>query len=624
MKLSQKTYLLLGVIIIVSAINLYLLLSTSEDNQQVYHSITKSSDLKVIVERISGTANSIAGGNEGDRQSLAYEISEFDNIYTTLGEGGSIDGLSVMAVPENTKSIYDDVGKSWILYKGEAEKIKQESIFDPKVKDGITYILGKNGELISLTNSITNDISTLDRNYNRHKIIAAELVTIAKDIGEKTLLYSIGEGGNVTSVLKQDTVLFDADLKKLEGLPLDDPEFVKYGIVQEQLAPIPRQNSDSLRQIDPLWESVKSKLSFIGSNTLLSKEFGAALSGLNTQRNVLLDVTSKLVDQWNSLIDYKLHEKVLAVQLLIVVDIIVFAIVILLIRKSLVPLEYLIRAIGRVKEGFYGERIEYNSKDEIGELAKTFNSMSETIKQKDDESKKIEISKNEFLAMVTHELKTPLVPIQGYSDILLGEHLGPLNTNQKERLNVIRSSASTLLQLISDLLDAQKLELGQLKIKSVQNNLKNTIDDIVVTMKPQSISEEISLTHNLKRDIYASYDDNRIKQVLTNLVKNSFKASSQKTGRIEISVDDKSDEIVLSVKDDGRGIPSNAIQNIFKKFYQVDTSSTREKGGSGLGLSICKGIVEAHGGKIWVQSELGKGTTFFFTIPKTGESRTPI
>jgi signal transduction histidine kinase len=213
-------------------------------------------------------------------------------------------------------------------------------------------------------------------------------------------------------------------------------------------------------------------------------------------------------------------------------------------------------------------------------------------------------------------LKTPLVPIQGYSDILLGEHLGPLNKNQKDRLEVIRSSAATLLQLISDLLDAQKLELGQLRIKKSDNNLKDTIEKTIVSMTPQIMSDQISLSHNIARDIYANYDNDRITQVLTNLVKNSFKACSPKIGKIEVSAEEHPTEVIISVKDNGRGIPGDAIDNIFKKFYQVDTSLTREKGGSGLGLSICKGIIDAHGGRIWVQSQPEKGATFSFSIPK--------
>ena len=624
MKLIQKTYLLLAILIGVSGLNLYLLIFTSQENQDILHSISYASDLKVIVERIGGTANSIASGNEGDRQTLETEMSDFDMTYAILGTGGNIQGHNVVSVPSELRLAYDKVGVQWTPYKVSAEKIKKENIFDSRVKDDLKYILGKNGELISLTNSINNDLIPLDRNYNQHKIIAAEMVIIAQDMGEKTLLYSIGEGGNVSSSLKKDQITFDADLKKLQGLPLDDPEFANYGISQETLAVIPRQNSDSIRQIDPLWESVREKLIFVESNTLLSKDFGAALTNLNSQRNTLLNATSEFVNQWNGMIDTGLHSKVVVVQLLIIVDVAVFLLVVLYIRHSLLPLEVLTKVMGRVKEGFYGEKINYSSNDEIGELAQTFNAMSTTIQKKEEEAKKVEIAKDEFLAMVTHELKTPLVPIQGYSDILLGGHLGPLNDSQKERLRIISSSASTLLQLISDLLDAQKLELGQLRVKKERNNIRESVEKTVIAMQPQATIDSILLTFSLEKDIYAFYDDVRIKQVLTNLIKNSLKATPPKTGKVQVNVEEKAHEVIISVKDNGRGIPPEARDEIFKKFYQVDTSSTREKGGSGLGLSICKGIVEAHGGRIWMESQLSEGTTFSFALSKNDETRTPI
>ena len=213
------------------------------------------------------------------------------------------------------------------------------------------------------------------------------------------------------------------------------------------------------------------------------------------------------------------------VQLLIVADIAVFVSVVLSIRRSLSPLATLTKVMGRVREGFYGEKINYSAKDEIGDLAETFNSMSSTIQKKEEEAKKVEVAKDEFLAMVTHELKTPLVPIQGYSDILLGGHLGSLNDAQKERLQIISSSASTLLQLISDLLDAQKLDLGQLRIKKERNNLQESVETTIISMQPQAAADGISLTYNVDKDIYALYDDVRIKQVLTNLIKNSLKAT---------------------------------------------------------------------------------------------------
>ncbi|MDE1862485.1 MAG: HAMP domain-containing histidine kinase [Thaumarchaeota archaeon] len=330
---------------------------------------------------------------------------------------------------------------------------------------------------------------------------------------------------------------------------------------------------------------------------------------------VIIDVTTLIL----LLLVLISPENLVVAEGLLIFDIVMFVTFLLSIKRSLDPLKTMNDAIDRIKNGIYGERIEFSSKDEMGDLAKSINSLSSTIQRKEEEAKKVEIAKDEFLAMITHELKTPLVPIQGYSDILLGEHLGPLNKNQKERIEVIKSSASSLLQLISDLLDAQKMELGQLRVKKSRHNLRQTAENTMVVMQPLAAGESISLNQNIKRDLYANYDDDRITQVITNLVKNALKATSAKTGMIEVSAAEGPDEVTVSVADNGKGIPADSKEKIFKKFYQVDTSSTRESSGSGLGLSICKGIVEAHGGRIWVESEIEKGSTFYFTLPKNNK-----
>ncbi len=394
MKITQKTYLLLGVIIGVSAINLFLLLSISQENLDVLHSISDANDLKVIVERISGTANSIASGNETDRQTLVNEINDFEQTYAVLGTGGTFQDTNVVAVPSELRPMYDQVGNSWQSYKQDTEKIRQESVFDPKVKNALSYVLGKNGDLISLTNGIVNDLAPLDRNYNKHKIIAAQMVDIAKDIGQNTLLISIGEGNNATEAIKKDRIIYDGDLKNLEGVPLDTAEYAKYGITQENLQQIPRENSDSLRSIDPLWAAENAKIEFIENNTLISKEFGLALKQLESQRTDLLGTTSQFVDEWNKFIDSKLNQNVVIVQGLLIADIGVFAVVLFSIKRSLDPLKMLIQAIVRVREGIYGEHINYSSNDEVGELANTINSLSNTIQKKEEDAKKVEVAKD--------------------------------------------------------------------------------------------------------------------------------------------------------------------------------------------------------------------------------------
>ena len=303
------------------------------------------------------------------------------------------------------------------------------------------------------------------------------------------------------------------------------------------------------------------------------------------------------------------------IQILLAVDIATFFLVPVVIRQSLSPLKTINKALSRVKEGTYGEKIKYTSDDEIGELVDSFNIMSDTIKEKEEQAKKTDIAKDEFLAMITHELKTPLVPIQGYSDILLNEHLGELNSEQKNRLSIIKSSSETLLGIISDLLDVQKLEIGQLRMKKENSDIKSSILKSVNALAPQAEKNEIKITVDAE-SLMVVHDSERIKQVLTNLIKNAMIAVEPKTGKIEVTMEDSPSEIQISVKDNGMGIPKDKQKDLFKKFYQVDTTLTRERGGSGLGLAICRGIIDNHGGSISVQSQEGKGAKFTFSIPR--------
>ncbi|MGI0076805.1 MAG: sensor histidine kinase, partial [Nitrosopumilaceae archaeon] len=135
--------------------------------------------------------------------------------------------------------------------------------------------------------------------------------------------------------------------------------------------------------------------------------------------------------------------------------------------------------------------------------------------------------------------------------------------------------------------------------------------------QPRAIENKVTIKQHLDKKIIVLHDTERIRQVLTNLLKNSLDVVEPNSGLIEIFVEDSPKEVMISVKDNGPGIPQENQENLFKKFYQVDTSLTREVGGSGLGLAICKGLIEEHGGTILAESTLGIGATFSFTLPKT-------
>ena len=368
-----------------------------------------------------------------------------------------------------------------------------------------------------------------------------------------------------------------------------------------------------------MWESIQVRIQILEERALLSPEFSVAKNNMNTQKIVLFEKVDDTIDKWNSKLvsDSTASESI--VQILLAIDIMIFIIVVFVIRQSMSPLEAITSAMSKVKEGVYSDKIKYSGSDEVGELVKNFNIMSNTIKE---EARKTDIAKDEFLAMITHELKTPLVPIQGYSDILLSEHLGKLTAKQKERISIIKDTSETLLSIISDLLDAQKLELGQLRMKKENKNINETICNAVNALSPEAERNNIKLTSNI-RDLEISHDPERIKQVITNLIKNSMTAISPNSGKIQITMEESPDEIKINVIDNGIGIPLEKQKDLFKKFYQVDATLTRETGGSGLGLAICKGIVDNHRGQISVKSSPNQGAIFSLTLPKEKTNEQP-
>ncbi len=316
----------------------------------------------------------------------------------------------------------------------------------------------------------------------------------------------------------------------------------------------------------------------------------------------------------------RLENGILVVGSIIIIIVAVFAFIT---SKSITkPLIELISAANEISRGNLDVDINVKTSDEIEDLASTFNAMKRNIREwiiNLQETRKqlmqTDRAKEEFSSMITHELKTPLVAIQGYSELLLDGTLGELTKDQKDKLWVIYDSALSLSQLIQDILDVHRLELGKLTFDMQYIDAKKIIDQCINTFKPIADAKGINLVNGIEQYAVLECDQKRILQVLSNLVSNAIKFVPEHEGRIEICARINNGSVLFSVKDNGSGIPKDKRQNIFKKFYQVDTSLTREAGGAGLGLAISKGIVEAHKGKIWVESEEGRGSTFYFSIP---------
>lgn len=227
--------------------------------------------------------------------------------------------------------------------------------------------------------------------------------------------------------------------------------------------------------------------------------------------------------------------------------------------------------------------------------------------------------KTEFLSMISHELKTPLAPIYSYLELLKDKVIGPINQKQKEALLAIKKQSEHLNSLIDSLLDISRLELGKpVLIERRPLSYKKIIEDTVEVMRLDIEKKGLELEVKAPPDLPSLLGgEAKLKRLITNLLGNAQKFTP-KGGKITIKVFEEDGSIQTQIIDTGIGIAPEHLEKIFEKFYQVDSSYTREAGGIGMGLTIAKETVEAHGGKIWAESEgLEKGARFCFTLPLT-------
>jgi signal transduction histidine kinase len=223
--------------------------------------------------------------------------------------------------------------------------------------------------------------------------------------------------------------------------------------------------------------------------------------------------------------------------------------------------------------------------------------------------------KSEFLANMSHELRTPLNAIIGFSDLLVEERAGTLEQKQKHFVGHIQAGAHHLLQLINDILDISKIEAGRIKLELESFKASTALEEVFSVITPLAVSKRIEVEEKIADDVVIHADRIRFKQILYNLISNAVKFTPEE-GKVRIdSWRDENDCVRFSVCDTGVGIPRSEQMSIFTEFHQVNGSTKGSMQGTGLGLSITKRLIELHGGTIWLESEPGKGATFFFTVP---------
>jgi len=277
------------------------------------------------------------------------------------------------------------------------------------------------------------------------------------------------------------------------------------------------------------------------------------------------------------------------------------------ITRPLVQIKNRIREIAR---GEFRDDLNISSPPEIAELSHTFNYMCRKLKELDR-------VKTDFFSLMSHELRTPLTTIKEGANLMIeGVDQGMPLERQRRLLKIINEESERLIKLVNSLLDLSKMEAGMMPFNFTNTDLAILVNQVIKEMEPLAETKKIKISTVIENDIPpVKADMEKILQALRNLVSNAIKFTHE-GGEVRIKVSKKIDGVQVSVMDTGVGIPRENIQTIFDKYYQVTHGGSNKKfKGTGLGLSIVKHIIDAHGGKIWAESELGKGSTFTFVLP---------
>lgn len=264
-------------------------------------------------------------------------------------------------------------------------------------------------------------------------------------------------------------------------------------------------------------------------------------------------------------------------------------------------------------------KINYNGKNELGVTATAFNEMTDKLKKSMDTLQAVEESRNQMIAGVAHDLRTPLTSIKGYVE---GLRDGIANTPEKqaEYLKIIYNSTLDMQRLLDELLNVSNLETGKIKLNAQPCNLYEFFTEYkseasyILEKKGVDFSLE---TYNFDKETTVMLDTDRFLRVLSNLITNSIKYSSKaRKPKITISLQSNEKNVIITVHDNGIGISNENLPHIFDTFFRADQARTRVRDGSGLGLSVCKEIIELHQGKIWAKSTEGEETSIMISLPK--------
>jgi signal transduction histidine kinase len=287
----------------------------------------------------------------------------------------------------------------------------------------------------------------------------------------------------------------------------------------------------------------------------------------------------------------------------------------LVLSSSLVPpIQRTESRLAEIAEGDFSGRLDVPNRDELGSLARNVNRMNDELRRLYGALETASRHKSEFLANMSHELRTPLNAILGFSQLLQQRLFGELNPKQEEYVEDILSSGNHLLSLINDVLDLSKVEAGQIELEVAPFSLRDAVERGVAMVRERAGKSGVAVDAEIEPEVrIVEADERRIRQVLFNLLSNAVKFTPP-GGRIDVTAARVGDEVEVAVADTGPGIAPDDRERIFEEFQQTEVGA-RHHEGTGLGLALSKRLVELHGGRIWVESELGSGSRFVFTLP---------
>jgi|GEM_PF-760615 len=291
-------------------------------------------------------------------------------------------------------------------------------------------------------------------------------------------------------------------------------------------------------------------------------------------------------------------------------------------RNIITPIKKITKTAKRTTEGDFDARVTLKTNDELATLAEIFNNMSQTMEKQISDLVRTDKLKNEFIAIASHNLRTPLTTLRGYMDMLASEKSGKLTKKQKDLLQKADRSATALTSLTEGLVNITSLETQGVKIEKDSVDLTEIVHEILEETSPQAKAKEIKIKNNLGDEKIMTIGDHaKLKQALMAVMENAIKFNKQGGEVIlEKIIDDSRNpvigrrEITITVKDTGIGISKNEKENVFQKFNRGTSTYTYEYEGVGLGLYLAKLIIQAHHGRIWFESEEGLGTTFFISL----------